>query len=234
MNVKTSIFTILFVFTSFFPVFCLDDEIHPVSELSICEKTVKTIKTQILANNPYGVTNELQQIEKMLRNNTVSLSEKEILSILMFLCYCDNPEPLGEEAFLIKKKSIELIGLLGKQSLKANVVSIAKDVLIDVLSASETVTISSLCIHSLGIIGKDWDGKAIEAINKAMEKQNNKSPNNLFALAVANAIEQIAIANNGIENWKVYVSLIYIVQGNYDEMVRNKAHSVIEKLRSYQ
>jgi hypothetical protein len=233
MGKKPGIFTIVILCLFLVPVFPADNGITPGTGSPAGKEALEAIKHHIQEKNPYGIMNDLSLIESIIRNDTVLLTEKEMLSMLMFVCFYDELTAPEEICLSIKKKSIELIGLLGKKSREDIVVSIAKDVLIQVLSERMGVEISSFCIHALGIIGKDYDGKAIAAINEAIEMQKTNIQNHIFALAVINAIEQIAVANNGIKDWKVYVSLIYIIQGNDDELIRDRALSLMEKLKSY-
>ena len=232
MYIKYVILIFLFLCASFSPVFCIDNENTYITGSSGSDM-LNSIQKQFLTNNCYEICAELHQIESMLRNKAPTLSDNELLKILMYICYCDKSNLKEKDALSIKKKTVELIGLIGKQGRQDAAASIAKNVLIDVLSKEDEVTISSLCIHSLGMIGIDQDGHVVTAINDAMDRQHNKFHDDVFGLAVVNAIEQIAIVNNGIDDWRVFVSLIQIIQGNYDMRIKGKAIKILEKLKIY-
>lgn len=233
------IFTILFIIT-IMPLLSQDnDRVPTIEELYLEEPEILLISEY--ANSLDRETNllALEQIESMITENRMGGNEAVLLGILDGLAQSGTTHVSLENNRVInyfpmvRKKATELIGLLGSQTGDDQLALNAEIMLINILTNDVEVMVKSEAAFALGIIGLNEHGAALAAISKEIKYQTASAPDNNFAFAVILAIEKLAEANEGLDDYEGYAALITVMQGSYNQMVREKALEVLNNMKQY-
>jgi len=134
---------------------------------------------------------------------------------------------------LVRRRAVELIGRLGKQTASQEIVERSREILLDIIRKEEEVMVKAESAYALGIIGLDEDGLVVKTLSEMISSQTVAAPDNNFAFAVCLAIDKIAQQNQGIKNYQAYTALVTIMQGNYTRKVKDKAFEVLQNLKEY-
>ena len=233
------LFSILFIITAM-PLLSQDNNRVPtIEELYLEEPELLLIREY--ANSTDRETNllALDQIEAMINENRMGGNEAIVLGILNELAQSGTTHVTMENSRVInyfpmvRKKATELIGLLGSETGDDDIALNAEVMLINILTNDVEVMVKSEAAFGLGVIGLNKNGAALSAISKEIRYQTATAPDNNFAFAVIIAIEKLAEANNGLDDYEGYAALIAIMQGSYNKMVREKALEVLNNMKEY-
>lgn len=125
----------------------------------------------------------------------------------------------------VRKRACALLGKIGTDRVIPT--------LIGILTEDDEPMVKAEAAYALGLIGKDEQGKAVDAMAWVIEREGTINPDNNFAYAIVLSLEKIAEMNNGLTNASGYRALIRIAQGNYLQTVRDKALEVIRSMKKY-
>jgi hypothetical protein len=234
------IFSILFIIT-IMPLLSQDNDerVPTIEELYLEEPELLLISEY--ANTVDRETNllALEQIELMIKENRMGDNEAVVLGILNQLAQSGTTRVAMENNRVInyfpmvRKKATELIGLLGSETGDDDLELNAEIMLIHILTNDIEVMVKSEAAFALGVIGLNQNGGALSAISKQIRYQTATAPDNNFAFAVILAIEKIAEAQDGLDDYEGYAALIAVMQGSYNQMVREKALEVLNNMKQY-
>lgn len=129
----------------------------------------------------------------------------------------------------VRQQACTVLGSV--QSSKAK--EAAKNILIDVVLKDDEPMVKAGAAYALGKLGLNQDNEVVSALAEAILKQDAIAPDNSFALAVIISIEQIAEANNGINDPYIFQALVKIAQSNYLPTVKQRAMDALSTLRGY-
>jgi hypothetical protein len=181
----------------------------------------------------------LDDIETIIEQGEFSGEASEILYMLDYLSAegvrrREREENRTTNYFpLVRRRAVELIGRLGKESTNQEVVERARVILLDIIRKEEEVMVKAEAAYALGTIGLDDDGLVVRTLSLTVASQTAAAPDNNFAFAVCLAIDKIAQKNQGIRNYEAYTALVTIMQGNYTRRVKDKAFEVLQNLKEY-
>ena len=200
------IISILFIIT-IMPLLSQDnDRVPTIEELYLEEPELLLIREY--ANSVDRETNllALDQIESMITENRMGGNEAVVLGILNELAQSGTTHITMENNRIInyfpmvRKKSAELIGLLGSETGDDAVEQNAEIMLINILTNDDEVMVKSEAAFALGIIARNEHGAALSAISKEIRYQTTTAPDNNFAFAVILSIEKLAEAHGGLDD----------------------------------
>ena len=136
---------------------------------------------------------------------------------------------------VIRRRAVELMGRLARDSTDEKVVKEAKVNIVDVLLKDKEVMVKSEAAYAIGFFDMDEDEQkdALSMLYEMIHRQSAAGPDNNFAYAVALSIENIAERSKGINDYRGYTALVTIMQGNYTRKVKDKAFEVLQKLKEY-
>ena len=233
------IFTILFIM-SIMPLLSQDnDRIPAIEELYLEQPELILIQEYASAVDRDANLIALDHIKDMITENRLGGNEAVILRLLNELAQSGTTRINMENNRVInyfpmvRKKATELIGLLGSTSGDEEATERAEIMLVNILTNDDEVMVKSEAAYALGVLGLNQYGVAVEAIAKEIRLQTAIAPDNNFAFAVILAIEKIAKAQEGLENYEGYAALINIMQGSYNRMVKDRALEALNSMKDY-
>ena len=179
----------------------------------------------------------LDDIETLLKAGEIAGNEDELLSVLDFLV-SDGTDRVVLEANrqvnnfpMVRRKSAELMGLLGRDATDPDIIEQAQESLVDVLLRDNEVMVKAEAAYALGIVGKDETGDILQVLSDVIHRQSTLAPDDNFAYAVTLAIDKIANDSASKLDYHAYTALVTIMQGNYTRMVKDKALEVMQNLK---
>ncbi len=181
----------------------------------------------------------LDDIETIIEQGNFASEANEILYMLDYLSAegvrrREREENRTTNYFpLVRRRAVELIGRLGKESASQEIVVRARTILLDIIRKEEEVMVKAESAYALGTIGLDDDGLVVRTLSEIVASQTAAAPDNNLAFAVCLAIDKIAQKNQGIRNYQAYTALVTIMQGNYTRKVKDKAFEVLQNLKEY-
>ena len=181
----------------------------------------------------------LDDIETIIEQGELGGESSEILYMLDYLSAegvrrREREENRTTNYFpLVRRRAVELIGRLGKETTSQVIVERARGILLDIIRKEDEVMVKAEAAYALGIIGLDEDGLVVKTLSEIISSQTVAAPDNNFAFAVCLAIDKIAQKNQGIRNYQAYTALVTIMQGNYTRKVKDKAFEVLQNLKEY-
>ncbi len=136
---------------------------------------------------------------------------------------------------VIRRRAVELMGRLARESSEQEVVEEAKVNILDILWKDREVMVKSEAAYAVGFFDMDQEeqNKALLLLYELIHRQSAAAPDNNFAYAIALSIENMAERSNGINDYRGYTALVTIMQGNYTRRVKDKAFEVLQKLKAY-
>ena len=123
----------------------------------------------------------------------------------------------------IRRQSAIYLGQLGTRE--------ASEALIQMLRDENEPMVIQEAIRSLGIIGINENGEAVDQIIWVLARYDNLNPDNLMALSAIVAFERIASLNDGFIDNAAIRTLMRIAEGPYTRDVRERARTAIATLR---
>ncbi|MBN2442576.1 MAG: hypothetical protein JXJ04_14575 [Spirochaetales bacterium] len=207
--------------------------IIPLDQLKTDKSVILEIQEKLLSQDYYSQSIAIYLIEKIITNQSFYAIEDELICLLHHLCTIENAHEQNSPQFCLKKRGFELTGRLGAKTRNTNFSFTLEGILIEQLDNEKDITLASSAIFALGMIGSNYDDKAISAIARAVDMWTTRTRNQDFNLAVLTTIEKIAKLNNGIRSSEVYPTLIKIMQSSKDKLIIEKTFSVIETINSY-
>ncbi|MCL2410466.1 MAG: HEAT repeat domain-containing protein [Treponema sp.] len=125
----------------------------------------------------------------------------------------------------VRRQAVRLLGQVGTEE--------AAQSLREALLVENEPMVIQEAIRSLGIIGENEDNQTVLHIAWVFERFDNLNPDNLMALSIIDAFENIARTNNGLTAPEAIRTLFRISEGSYITPVRERARQLLADLRSY-
>jgi len=125
----------------------------------------------------------------------------------------------------VRRQSAKYLGQMGTEQ--------ARRSLLDIVQYENEPMVLQEAIKSLGDIGTNENNETVVIISWAFSKFDNLNPDNLMALALIDAFENIARHNNGITSPEAVRVLLRIIEGQYITAVKERARQLLAELRTY-
>ena len=107
----------------------------------------------------------------------------------------------------------------------------ARTTLITMVQKDNEPMVLTEAIKSLGNIGEDKNGEAVNSIAWTINRFNNLNPDNLLALSAIEAFEKLSESNGGNLGQNAVQTLIRIAEGSYIRPVQDRARAALSDLR---
>jgi hypothetical protein len=211
------------------------DKEPPVEELYLKNPELQIISEEAASNDREAKLRACDGVQKALKEG-VSGDEEYTMTMLLGRLAGEGTTTLHSEKGKIinyfpevRSQACNALQFVKTEKAKEKAVSI----LIGVLLNDIDPIVKSNAAYALGVIGLNEEGYAVNAIAQAIEVQDAVAPNDNFAYVAALSLGKIAKANNGIYEPKAYRALVRIAQGNYSNVVKEKALEILDELRKY-
>ncbi|MDC7240122.1 MAG: HEAT repeat domain-containing protein [Spirochaetales bacterium] len=175
----------------------------------------------------------IQDIEKMINDGEVSQDNREMIGILSSLGTEGISNQVIEQGAVInnypmvRKEAVRLLGDVGGDY--------ARESILKVMITDNEPMVLAEAVVALSKVGADEQGVAMAVMADAMRSQTALNKDNNFANAYILAIENMAEANGGIDDIRVYEELTKIAdpRSGYITVVRKKAFELLKNLQEF-
>jgi HEAT repeat protein len=177
----------------------------------------------------------ITQISELLDEGVSAQDEEQISVILRDLSAQGTTVLVREKGRLVnyfpdvRREACRVLASVKSEEGKKKAVK----VLAEVLYNDDDPIVKSSAAFSLGVLGMNENEEASRAIARALEIQDLTAPNDFFAYSGAVALKKLAKSNNGISDPRSMRIMTKIFQGNYTDIVQEKALQALNELRAH-
>jgi len=125
----------------------------------------------------------------------------------------------------IRRRSARFLGQIATEE--------ARQTLLEILQFENEPMVIQEVIKALGDIGSNENNETVNYIAWVMERFDNLNPDNIMAIAVIDAFQNIARKNGTINSPRAIQTLMRISEGNYITPVRERARQLLAELRTH-
>ncbi|MBF9016113.1 MULTISPECIES: HEAT repeat domain-containing protein [unclassified Oceanispirochaeta] len=175
----------------------------------------------------------IQDIEKMVGDGEIAEDDREMVGILSSLGTEGISNQVIEQGAVInnypmvRKEAVRLLGEVGGD--------MARDALVNVLLTDDEPMVLAEAVVALSKVGPDEQGVAMAVLADSMRSQTALKKDNNFANAFILAVANLAEANDGIDDIRVFEELTKIAdpRSGYITVVRKKAFELLKNLQDF-
>lgn len=231
-KLKLAVVPIMFILMTV-SLFAQEDE-QTIEELYLQSQVkVKIIRAEAESVDRDMKMIAIQDIEKMVGDGEISEDDREMVGILSSLGTEGISNQVIEQGAVInnypmvRKEAVRLLGEVGGD--------MARDALVNVLLTDDEPMVLSEAVVALSKVGPDEQGVAMAVLADSMRSQTALKKDNNFANAFILAVSNLAEANDGIDDIRVFEELTKIAdpRSGYITVVRKKAFELLKNLQDF-